>query len=421
MSLCHQPFAPSPLRPRLHPREPSPAPALTVQLQPQQSPPPHASPLPASSPHPAAPQDQPLPFTPPSGQFAKPSSPMPTPFSSPVFGQRPNIRPVTFFQTDSPSAPGPRRLPGLQAVMCEECEDEDKNEDEGKNEDEDNQNNKDNDEGEGRDKEHKRELKAPFNGFAADSRTPEFCQGVYYSMRVLGPFPRCFNDEIVPLDEDDNPADYTSHQIDHTQTDKWIFMPAGYRPSQRVEDDVPMSQPDDELPSPTKGKEFVFCYEDGINGCIYYTGEFVEGKREAWEKHSKWARYNSNQWYSSPNGLRAPRPPGITVSLVDDSSDSRSSYSGTARATRLDKEMTAARRKKSPPPTTEDEDADIDMQLANDVVPDKEPLTPHVNKGKGRAFEDHEENDEDMQDIETDGEGDHTENSDDEIVASPLR
>ncbi|KAG6913706.1 hypothetical protein DXG01_004773 [Tephrocybe rancida] len=163
-------------------------------------------------------------------------------------------------------------------------------------------------------------------------------------------------------------------------------MPAGYCPSQRVEDDVPMSQPDDELPGLTKGKEFVFCYEDGINGCIYYTGEFVEGKREAWEKHSKWARYNSNQWYSSPNGLRAPRPPGITVSLVDDSSDSRSSYSGTARATRLDKEMTAARRKKSPPPTTEDEDADIDMQLANDVIPDEEPLTPHINMGKGRAL-----------------------------------
>ncbi|KAG6913275.1 hypothetical protein DXG01_008231 [Tephrocybe rancida] len=106
---------------------------------------------------------------------------------------------------------------------------------------------------------------------------------------------------------------------------------------------------------------------------------------------------------------------------MDDSSDSGSSYSRTARATRLNEEMTAACQKKSPPPTTEDEDADIDMQLTNDVIPDKEPLTPRVNKGKGRAFEDHEENDEDMQDIETGREGDHTENSDDEIVASPLQ
>ncbi|KAG6905207.1 hypothetical protein DXG01_004205, partial [Tephrocybe rancida] len=410
MSLCHQPFAPSPLRPRLHPREPSPAPALTVQLQPQQSPPPHTTPLPASSPHPGVPQDQPLLFTPPR-QFAKPSSPMPTPFSSPVFGQRPNIRPVTFFQTNSPSAPGPHRLPGLQAVMREECEDEDKNEVEGKNKDEDNQNNEDNDEGEGKDKEHKRELKAPFNGFAPDGRTPKFCQGIYYSMCILRPFLLCFDDEIVPLDEDDNPVNYTSHQIDHMQTDKWIFMPAGYHTSQWVEDDVLMCQPDNELPSPTKGKEFVFCYEDSINGCIYYTGEFVEGKWEAWEKHSKWARYNSNQWYSSPNGLQAPRPPGITVPLVDDSSDSGSSYGRTARATRLDEEMTAACQKKK----------STSHHRRNDVIPDEEPLTPRINKGKGRAFEEHEENDEDMQDIETGREGDHTENSDDEIIASPSR
>ncbi|KAG6905966.1 hypothetical protein DXG01_016655 [Tephrocybe rancida] len=255
-------------------------------------------------------------------------------------GQRPNIRPMVFYQlVGLPSATSPSCKPELQAVMREESEDKDKDKDEDMDED--------------KDDKHIKEIKPPFNGFTADGRTPQFCQGVYYSMRRLRQLPLCFDDQIKPMDSDDNPADYASLKLDHDQTKTWVLMPVGYRPSQQVDtQDFLSATPSDEaLPVPTTDKEFVFCYEDATQ-CIYYTGEFVNGRREVWEKNCKWARFNHKQWYTLP---------------------------------------------------TEDEDAEIDMELAHETIPDEEPITPRANKGKGRAIE---EEDEGMQGDDNNMQGD---------------
>ncbi|KAG6914005.1 hypothetical protein DXG01_002933 [Tephrocybe rancida] len=340
----------------------------------------------------------------------------------------------TFFVSSDwvglPSATSPSCKPELQAVMREESEDEDEDMDEDK------------------DDEHIKEIKPPFSGFTADGRTPQFCQGIYYSMCYLRQLPLCFDDQIEPMDSDDNPADYASLKLDHNQTKTWVLMPVGYRPSQWVDtQDFSSAMPSDEaLPVLTTDKESVFCYEDATQ-CIYYTGEFVKGRWEVWEKNCKWARFKHKQWYTPPTDLE------------DSSSDSGSSYGGTARAARIEKEATAARQKKSPPPTTEDEDAEIDMELAHETVPDKEPITPHVDKGKGRAIEEEDEgmqgdndnmqgdnddmqgndnnmqgdvnnmqqdnnnmqqDDDNMQGVGTDEEGDHTFNSDDDDTVPRL-